>query len=618
MAVPEENRPGRGMPPRPGAAGNRPVAAGPTYPGGAGAAGGSFSNRPILLKARASDDLPDADEDEDLGEEDDTDLREILRNAPAWLVSMVFHMLLLIVMGLFAYTVHRQNADLQVEVTYAPDLGEQMLDASALDSGSPELETLPEQMITPPDLTPVDDPLAAPPELAEIDLARPTIPAVESRVEGAPIGLALKGREIGSRNALLQRYGGTADTEAAVEAGLQWLVKQQKKDGSWSLQGPYEDQASSENVPAATAMALLAFQGHGDTHREGKYAKVVASGWEALLKMQRADGLFTGKIGLETQMLYTHAQCTIALCELYGMTQDSRFRGPAEKAIAFCVDSQDRQRGGWRYRPRQESDTSVTGWFVMAFQSARMAKLPVPPDVLRRVSDYLDSAQIDGGRRYGYLLDKQETKAVSAEGLLCRQYLGWKQDDPRLVEGISSLVKNGPIVYDKGPDHDVYYWYYLTQAAHHMEGTIWDDWNKNMRQIVPENQVKKGPEAGSWDPVGDKWASWNGRLYMTCLSIYMLEVYYRHLPIYSGYEFIAGVGKTMNPEATPEAPEVGGVPAAGEKPDAEKSPDAKADSTADSDAKSGDSADEKAKPPGKDQPPAGSDDPLEVIKPKAK
>ena len=35
------------------------------------------------------------------------------------------------------------------------------------------------------------------------------------------------------------------------------------------------------NTAAATAMALLAFQGHGDTHRDGKYAKVVAHGWSA-------------------------------------------------------------------------------------------------------------------------------------------------------------------------------------------------------------------------------------------------------------------------------------------------------------------------------------------------
>ncbi len=217
-----------------------------------------------------------------------------------------------------------------------------------------------------------------------------------------------------------------------------------------------------------------------------------------------------------------------------------------------------------------------------------MAKLSVPRDVLNRVSDYLDAAQIDDGRRYGYLLDKQESKAVCAEGLLCRQYLGWRQDDPRLVDGISSLVQNNPIAYDLGVDHDVYYWYYATQAAHHMEGTIWDDWNKNMRQIVPEKQVKEGPEAGSWDNVGDKWGGWNGRLYMTCLSIYMLEVYYRHLPIYSGYQFIEGVGKTMDVDAKPDAPEGDAAgatatdkaadpkpaPAASEKQDATGAPDA--------------------------------------------
>jgi hypothetical protein len=53
-----------------------------------------------------------------------------------------------------------------------------------------------------------------------------------------------------------------------------------------------------------------------------------------------------------------------------------------------------------------------------------------------------------------------------------------------------------------------------------------------MREVIPANQVKQGDEAGSWNPTGDKWGSFGGRLYVTCLSIYNLEVYYRHLPIY--------------------------------------------------------------------------------------
>ena len=67
-----------------------------------------------------------------------------------------------------------------------------------------------------------------------------------------------------------------------------------------------------------------------------------------------------------------------------------------------------------------------------------------------------------------------------------------------------------------------------------MEGEQWDRWNRVMRQRVPAAQVQDGPEAGSWSPMRDEWgARGAGRLFTTCLSIYMLEVYYRHLPIYA-------------------------------------------------------------------------------------
>ena len=81
------------------------------------------------------------------------------------------------------------------------------------------------------------------------------------------IGLALSGREEGTKQVLLAAYGGTALTEAAVTEGLNWLKRNQTKDGSWSLTGPYSDGCYNENPTAATAMALLAFQGAGHTHR---------------------------------------------------------------------------------------------------------------------------------------------------------------------------------------------------------------------------------------------------------------------------------------------------------------------------------------------------------------
>ena len=122
---------------------------------------------------------------------------------------------------------------------------------------------------------------------------------------------------------------------------------------------------------------------------------------------------------------------------------------------------------------------------------------------------------------------------MTAEGLLCRQYLGWKQDDPRLQAGMEYLLAN-PIEWN---EPDVYYWYYATQVAHHMEGTAWRDWNEKLRQVIPENQVKSGREKGSWSPANDENGVKAGRLFMTCFCTYMLEVYYRHLPIYSKHHF---------------------------------------------------------------------------------
>ncbi len=513
-----------------------------------------LSNRPIPVNVRAPGELPEAYDDYDEGDVDE--LREAFKNAPAWLVSTVFHTVLLIVLGLLAATGRLKLPDTDIEVSsvpepnYAEQLGTQLSDPSVL-SGETLDPNVKEQIITPQDLAPVDDPLAAPPDLGPINLARPgdgTLPA-SSNISAPMVGLALSGRSAGSkREQLLGKYGGTALTEASVDLGLQWLARQQKNDGSWSLVGPYTDGSLSENTAAATAMALLAFQGHGDTHRDGRYAKEVGRGWAALLKMQHRDGYFLGTLAdASQQTLYTHAQCTIALCELYGMTHDSAFRSPAERAVAYCVSAQDKENGGWRYYPGQDSDTSVTGWFLMALQSARMAELRVPDQTLANISKYLDSAQIDGGRRYGYWQNANPTNAMAAEGLLCRQYLGWKQDDQRLVQGVAALNKN-PIEYGNTRTQDVYYWYYATQATHHMEGEIWNKWNKVMRQEVPSHQSKTGPESGSWSPTGDRWGFVGGRLYVTCLSMYMLEVYYRHLPIYSGYRFAPG------PQGTPPPP----------------------------------------------------------------
>jgi hypothetical protein len=169
-----------------------------------------------------------------------------------------------------------------------------------------------------------------------------------------------------------------------------------------------------------------------------------------------------------------------------------------------------------------------------------MSYLPVPDEALAKVSQYLDKAGKDDGRYYAYQIGGSAKLSMTAEGLLCRQYLGWKRDDPRLIDGVR-YINDHPM---KWTERDAYYWYYATQVCHHMEGEPWKQWNSVMRQMLPQRQLKKDKEAGSWDPAGDEWGGHGGRLYVTCLHIYMLEVYYRHLPIYT-YEAMPDKNKKL-------------------------------------------------------------------------
>ena len=122
---------------------------------------------------------------------------------------------------------------------------------------------------------------------------------------------------------------------------------------------------------------------------------------------------------------------------------------------------------------------------------------------------------------------------MTAEALLCRQYLGWPND-------YSPLLKGAKSVYDHLADsneRNIYYWYYATQMLHNLQGKEWVTWNKHVRDGLVSMQVMgTGCDRGSWSPLfpqPDRWGRVKaGRLYLTSLSILTLEVYYRWLPLY--------------------------------------------------------------------------------------
>ena len=103
----------------------------------------------------------------------------------------------------------------------------------------------------------------------------------------------------------------------------------------------------------------------------------------------------------------------------------------------------------------------------------------------------------------------------------------WKKDHPALQRGVARLAK-------AGPSKDLYFNYYATQILHHMEGDMWVAWNTKMRDMLLKTQQTKGHAVGSWFEEFDKGhgPERGGRLYTTSMATMILEVYYRHLPLY--------------------------------------------------------------------------------------
>ena len=161
-----------------------------------------------------------------------------------------------------------------------------------------------------------------------------------------------------------------------------------------------------------------------------------------------------------------------------------------------------------------------------------MAGLKVSPECLDGARKFLKTvASGPQGEQFAYMPRGGATPCMTAVGLLCSQHLGAKRDAPQMTAGARYLTEHAPDAQSR----NCYYWHYATQAMHNVAGPDWDNWNRKLRRILVDTQVKEGCAAGSWDPelpIADRWGVQGGRVMITSLGALTLEVYYRYLPLY--------------------------------------------------------------------------------------
>lgn len=323
----------------------------------------------------------------------------------------------------------------------------------------------------------------------------------------------------------LARGGGDKGTEASVNLALEWLAAHQEEDGSWDP-AKYGGGKWKHGI---TSLALLAFLGGGNSTRFGRYRDNVQRAVNWLMSEQKENGM----IGSHR---YECGIALMAMAESYGMSGDSSIRSSAQAIADYCAKTQS-SSGGWEYTPNPtNSDSSVTGWYVMGLKSARVAEIYIDSEVYEKaLQNFIHGTSASGGCYYKKGgaspsdIAPGNSKVLGAVSLTCMQFLGQPREDAKVI-ACAELASNNP---PNSGHVDYYYIYYQALGLFQM-GTrshYWNVFNGPMKDTLLGVQVKDGTVEqlkGSFPFEVDKHGTQFSRVGTTAIAALTLQVYYRY------------------------------------------------------------------------------------------
>jgi hypothetical protein len=337
---------------------------------------------------------------------------------------------------------------------------------------------------------------------------------------------------------------------ATIKKGLEWLAKEQKKDGHWSANG--------DNYPVAmTGLAGLALLMEGSTIRQGRYADNIARATEWLMENERTrnNGLISNPNhpGEQARYMYGHGFGMLFLACVYGDEEDKgrrrKLKGILTRAVKFTGEAQSTQ-GGWYYTSAKDGhdmdEGSVTITQLQGLRACRNAGIHVPKEIIEKAKKYLKRATTaNGGVVYSLGRGGMgapiggERPALTAAAIACGFSAGEYRDE--YVKKWLKYCKTAiPIGQSARIGHDEYTHFYYAQAMYMLgekgwgklfpkdakkDWLTWSKYRKEMFAFLKETQSSNG----SWNR-GGGWSI--GTIYSTSVYLVMLQLDKGTLPIF--------------------------------------------------------------------------------------
>ena len=330
----------------------------------------------------------------------------------------------------------------------------------------------------------------------------------------------------------------TAESEQALQRGIQWLTSNQE-EGNWG-----------SNDLGLVSMGALAYLSAGHMPGRGRHGNAAQQALDYVVRNVKPSGLLN--IAGRRRDMYNHGLSAFVLGQAYGMSANARIGPVLDRSLKLIVQTQC-QDGGWDYiaRPQQQGhDLSLAVMQAKALRSAVDSGLEVPPEVIeaaiRSVREHYaptgcsrDAPQQEQKKHDGQFTYKKDgdsgSVAMSAAGVVCLQEFA-QYDDWRIAKGmkvVCQAIDDRTRSRSSTAPFDAYTLYYVGQALYQVGGKDWQRCYPKLRDALVACQIKTPDDPsqnGKWaanGQVGDK----PGDLYMTAAACFVLAMPNRYLPI---------------------------------------------------------------------------------------